>query len=184
VIRHANTERDAAACAGIYAQYVEGSVISLEEVPPSAADFARRIASTAADYSWLVLEDEGGAVAGFAYAAQHRVRAGYRWATDVTVYVDPAHHRKGAGRRLYEALFGLLRRQGYRIACAGITLPNAASVGLHEAVGFEHIGTYPGIAWKAGAWHDVGWWQLRLLPDADGESPPPEPNGPQRLPDD
>ena len=96
----------------------------------------------------------------FAYASHHRTRAAYRWAAEVGIYVDPAHQGAGAGRRLYEALFELLRRQNLRIACAGITLPNDASVGLHVAFGFEPIGVQRAIGFKLGAWHDVSWWQL------------------------
>lgn len=181
VIRHADPERDAAACAQLYAPFVEGTVISLEDDPPGASEFAERIASITEHFPWLVLEDDLG-MAGYAYGSQHRARAAYRWAVDVTAYVDRARHRRGAGRRLYEALLGLLRRQGYWIACAGITLPNQASVGFHEALGFEYLGTYRAIGWKFGAWHDVGWWQLSLLPQ-HGDEPPPEPLGPQRLVD-
>jgi L-amino acid N-acyltransferase YncA len=182
VIRHADPERDAAACAQLYAPFVECTVISLEDDPPGESEFAERISSIGERYPWLVLEDDEGLV-GYAYGSQHRARAAYRWAVDVTVYVDASRHRRGAGRRLYEALFGLLRRQGYWIACAGITLPNQASVGFHEALGFEHLGTYRRIGWKFGAWHDVGWWQRPLLPQG-GEQRPPEPLGPQRLGDD
>ena len=179
MIRHADPDRDAAACAQLYAPFVEGTAISFEDEPPGAGELAKRIASTTERHPWLVLEDDDGLV-GFAYGSQHRTRAAYRWAVDVTVCVEPAKHRRGAGRSLYEALLELLRRQGYRIACAGVTLPNDASVGLHEALGFEHIGTYRRIGWKAGEWHDVGWWQLPLLPQDGGEQPP-EPLGPQRL---
>jgi L-amino acid N-acyltransferase YncA len=87
--------------------------------------------------------------------------------------VAEAHRAQGVGRRLYEALFGELRKRGFRVACAGITLPNEASVALHEGLGFEPIGVYRGIGWKRGAWRDVGWWQLSLDPDA--EDPPAEP---------
>jgi L-amino acid N-acyltransferase YncA len=119
-----------------------------------------------------VLEEDG-EVAGYAYASQHNSRAAYRWAVDVAVYVDPSRRRRGAGRRLYGALLEELRERGYRIACAGITLPNDASVGLHEALGFEPVGIYRRVGWKAGAWHDVGWWQLELTPA--GVDPPAEP---------
>lgn len=110
-------------------------------------------------------------MAGYAYAGLHRSRAAYRWAADVSVYVSPAHHRTGVGRELYEALFDTLRNQGVRVVCAGVTLPNEASVGLHEAMGFTPVGVYRNIGWKLGQWHDVGWWQLALLPQ-EGEPPP------------
>jgi phosphinothricin acetyltransferase len=99
----------------------------------------------------------------------------------VTVYVAGARHRRGAGRALYETLFGLLAEQGFRVACAGVTLPNEASVGLHETLGFEPVGVYRRIGWKMGAWWDVGWWQLELA-GADG-GPPREPGPPMRLAD-
>ena len=181
LLRHADPERDAPACVAIYAPYVADSSVSFEEVAPSADEFAAHIAATSERYPWLVLEDDG-AVVGYAYAAQHRPRAAYRWAVDVGIYIERAHHGGGAGRLLYEALFGLLRRQRLRSACAGITLPNDASVGLHRALGFEHVGTYRSIGWKAGGWRDVSWWQLRLAPDGvRDDGPPAEPLGPQRL---
>ena len=149
VVRDADAARDAAACAALYAPYVAGTAVSFEEIPPTAEQFAALIADTSARYPWLVLEDDG-RVVGYAYASQHRARAAYRWAADVGIYVDPAHQRRGAGRTLYEALFERMRGQGLKIACAGVTLPNEASVGLHRALGFEHVGTYRAIGWKAG----------------------------------
>jgi L-amino acid N-acyltransferase YncA len=171
VIRAADPDRDAAACAAIYAPYVLDGVASFEEVAPDAGETAARMRRVMATHPWLVAEREG-RVAGFAYGSRHRERAAYRWACDVTVYVDPARQRAGVGRALYEALFPLLRAQGLHVACAGITLPNPASVGLHEALGFEPVGIYRNIGFKAGAWHDVGWWQRQLLPC---DAPPPEP---------
>ena len=177
VIRDADAERAAAAWAAIYAPYVRDTPISLEETPPSATELARRIISITQTHCWLVAHD-GETLVGYAYATRHRERACYRWATDVAVYVEPAHQRRGAARALYETLFGRLTEQGFRIACAGITLPNAASVGLHESLGFEPVGVYRRIGWKLGAWHDVGWWQLHLgdrLDDGMPAEPGPRP---------
>jgi L-amino acid N-acyltransferase YncA len=179
-LRHADPERDAAACAAIYGPYVDGSPASFEEVAPTPQQLAERIATTTRTHPWLVIDDEG-RVAGFAYASQHRARAAYRWAADVGIYVDPEYQRSGAGRRLYEALFVLMRRQQLRVACAGITLPNEASIGFHRALGFEPVGVYREIGYKHGAWHDVSWWQLALARDDGSGGPPPEPLGPQRL---
>jgi L-amino acid N-acyltransferase YncA len=180
ILRHADPERDAASCAAIYGPYVTGSPASFEEVAPTPAEFSDRIARATRTHPWLVLQ-ENGKVVGYAYASPHHPRPAYRWAADVAVYIDPAHHRSGAGRRLYGALFELLRRQRLWVAVAGITLPNDASVGLHRALGFEQVGVYRDIGWKAGAWRDVSWWQLRLCTPAD--RPPAEPLGPQRLQD-
>jgi len=159
-------ESDAGACLEIYAPYVRDTAISFEEEVPTLEEFSQRIRAYTRTHPWLVFEAPEG-IAGYAYASQHRSRAAYRWAADVTVYVAPSRHRGGVGRQLYQELFDRLRKRGFHVACAGITLPNPASVGLHEALGFKPVGTYPRIGWKAGAWHDVGWWQLELQRAAD-----------------
>jgi L-amino acid N-acyltransferase YncA len=179
-IRHADPARDAAACAAIYAPFVADTAVSFEDQPPSASEFAGRIERLGRTHAFLVAQD-GLAVAGFAYAGAHRERAGYRWAADVSVYVHERCRGQGVGRALYTALFALLSEQGIKVVCAGITLPNPASVALHESFGMRRLGTYEAIGWKAGAWRDVGWWQVRL-DDGPGEERPPEPGPPARLP--
>lgn len=176
-IRPADPARDAAACAAIYAPNVESTPISFELVAPDAAEFARRIEKYAATHQFLVAE-EGGEVVGYAYACRWRERSAYDWSVEVSVYVDPAHHGRGVGRALYAELFDRLRAQGFRSAVAGITLPNPASIGLHESMGFEPIGALRDIGWKNGGWHDVGYWQLALAPDAEDPPSPPSPPGP------
>jgi len=168
----ADPARDAAACAAIYAPHVEGSSVSFEERAPDAAEMAARIERYGQSHAWLVAEHEG-QVVGYAYATAFNERPAYRWSASVSVYVDEAARGVGVGRALYEALFERLRERGFRMACAGITLPNEASVGLHESLGFERIGVNRSIGWKHGAWRDVGWFQLQLAPA--GEGPPPEP---------
>lgn len=178
-IRHADPATDAAACAAIYAPSVTDGVASLEERAPEPREFTDRIRIVSRDFPWLVAEIDG-EVAGYAYGSRHHERAAYRWSTDVTVYVSADRLRRGLGRALYGALLGLLRRQGFHVACAGITLPNEASVGLHESLGFEPVGVYRDIAYKHGAWRDVGWWQKELRECVDGR-PPAEPGPPLRL---
>ena len=175
-IRSADPHRDALACAAIYAPHVADSPTSFEEDPPDAAELAERIARTTATHPWLVAE-LGGEVAGFAYACPHRSRPAYRWAVDVSVYVASEQRGQGVGRALYAELLERLRGQGFQVACAGITLPNEASVALHEGLGFVPVGVYRRIGWKAGAWRDVGWWQLELEPP--GEERPAEPLPPE-----
>lgn len=171
-IRDADPTRDAAACAGIYAPHVEGSAVSFEERAPDAAELAARIERYAASHAWLVAE-RGGEVVGYAYATVFNERPAYRWSASVSVYVGADARGQGVGRALYQALFTRLRERGFRMACAGITLPNEASVGLHETLGFERVGINRGIGWKEGAWRDVGWFQMELAPAPAG--PPPEP---------
>jgi len=140
---------------------VTDSWVSFELDPPAAAEMARRIAEHGVSHAWLVAEADG-AVTGYAYGSPHRARAAYASSCDVAVYVDPAHAREGIGRALYAALFPLLAAKGSHAAFAGIALPNEASVGLHEAMGFTPVGIYREVGWKLGGWRDVGWWQ-RLL---------------------
>jgi phosphinothricin acetyltransferase len=159
---------DGDAIAAIYRPAVDGSVISFELEAPTADVMAQRIAETTRAYPWLVCEVDG-VVAGYAYASRHAERAAYRWTVNVSVYIAPAFHRRGIGRGLYLSLFAILEAQRYRLACAGITLPNAASVGLHESMGFVPVGVYRRVGYKLGAWRDVGWWQRPLAAD-DGRA--------------
>jgi phosphinothricin acetyltransferase len=171
VIVRLATPDDAEACRAIYAPIVADTVISFETEPPDDAEMARRIARTLQTHPWLVAEADG-VVLGYAYASPHRDRSAYRWSVDVTAYVAEAARGRGVGRALYERLIAVLRLQGFRAAFGGITLPNPASVALHEAVGFKPVGVYPHVGYKHGRWRDTGWWGLVLDPD---EAEPPEP---------
>jgi L-amino acid N-acyltransferase YncA len=164
---------DAAEVHRIYAPIVRDTVISFELEVPTVEEIGARIAKTLPEFPWLVDEREGG-LAGYAYASRHRERRAYQWSVDVTCYVDEAWRGRGVGRALYLALLALLRRQGFQGAFAGIALPNAASVALHEAVGFVHLGTYREVGYKLGQWRDTGWWQCRLG-DAPADPAPPRP---------
>jgi L-amino acid N-acyltransferase YncA len=166
-VRDADAARDAPACAAIYAPYVTDSFISFEDRPATAQEMQRRIEAA---HVWLIAEKEEGALIGYAYGSAHRERAAYRWAADAAIYIDAGSHRAGVGRALYAALFERLRDIGVWTVCAGVTEPNPASIGLHRAMGFVHVGTYRRIGWKQGAWRDVSWWQLDLRP---GEPGPP-----------
>jgi L-amino acid N-acyltransferase YncA len=172
-IRIAEPKRDAVRIAEIYRPYVEVSLTSFEEVAPTAAEMADRITRTLEWTPWLVAVDER-AVCGYAYATRHRERAGYRWSVDVSVYVDRAWQRRGVGRALYTELLALLRRQGFVNVYAGITIPNPASVQLHESVGMRLIGIYENVGFKFGEWPDVAWYGMQLTePSAEPREPVP-----------
>ncbi len=162
---------DARGVHAIYAPIVRDTAISFELDAPSEEEMRGRIVDTLATHPWLVWE-EAGRVAGYAYASRHRERLAYQWSVDVSCYVHADFRRRGIGARLYRALLELLRAQGYFNAYAGIALPNAASVALHESVGFRPVGVYRGVGYKREAWHDVGWWHCRLAPLA---ADPPAP---------
>lgn len=155
-------EEDAAAIAEIYRPYVEESASSFEEVAPDSQQITARMLG-ARRLPWLVAEDSTCRVVGYAYATTHRERAAYRWAVDCSVYLRAEASGRGIGRLLYSTLLPTLRELGYWRAYAGIALPNPASVGLHEAMGFFPVGVYEKVGYKHGRWHDVGWWQLSLV---------------------
>jgi phosphinothricin acetyltransferase len=160
IIRPATAD-DTARCAAIYRPFVTDSWVSFELEPPDADEMARRIKGYGASHGWLIAE-RAGEVAGYAYGSPHRTREAYQSSCDVAVYVDPAFARQGVGKALYECLLPHLKSQGFHAAFAGIALPNAGSIGLHEAMGFTPLGIYREVGWKMGGWRDVGWWQ-RLL---------------------
>jgi L-amino acid N-acyltransferase YncA len=164
------TPNDAPGVQAIYAPVVRDTAISFEWEPPSVDDMQQRIVEVVERMPWLVCEHRG-EILGYAYASPHRVRAAYQWSVDVSVYIHAQARRSGIGRGLYRSLFALLTLQGFYHAYAGITLPNPASVGLHESLGFQPVGIYRAVGYKLGAWHDVGWWQ-RILQEL---VIPPEP---------
>jgi L-amino acid N-acyltransferase YncA len=171
IVRMADPGRDADAVAAIYRPAVEASIASFEEVAPDAFEMARRISAILGRTPWLVMDD-GHAAVGYAYAGPHRERPGYRWSVDISVYVAADFHGRGLGRRLYDELLAILRRQGFVNAYAGIALPNPASVALHEGIGMKLVGVYERVGFKFGAWHDVAWYGMRL---SDPAGTPPEP---------
>lgn len=170
IIVRAATSPDADAILSIYQPIVDETVSSFEESPPDSAEIVRRMLAKPR-LPWLVADREG-RVAGYAYASLHRQRSAYRWSADCSIYLGPEYRSRGLGRLLYERLVAEVADLGYVSLFAGITLPNEASVGLHEAVGFEAVGVYRNVGYKHGCWYDVGWWQksLRDLP-----TQPPEP---------
>ncbi|MDR7555004.1 MAG: N-acetyltransferase family protein [Armatimonadota bacterium] len=165
------TRDDAPAICAIYAPIVRETAISFEVDPPSVAEMAHRIRTTLQRYPWIVCAPQRG-VLGYAYASPHRTRAAYQWSVDVSIYVAATVRRRGVGRALYAALLEILRLQGFYNAFAGIGLPNPASVGLHEAMGFVPVGVYRNVGFKLGRWHDVGWWQRPLREAGDAPTAP------------
>lgn len=162
---------DAAAVAAIYAPIVQHTATSFEVDPPDTAEMRARIEKTLATLPWLVAEDNAGAVCGYAYASKHKERAAYQWSVDTSVYIREDMRGQGVGRALYGRLLPLLAELGYCQAFAGVALPNAGSVGLHESQGFMPIGVYRNVGYKMGKWRDVGWWQKALR---EQDAPPRE----------
>jgi len=169
-IRVARPE-DAEAVAKIYAPAVADSVISFELAAPTFDEVRRRITETLKRFPWLVWEKDG-EILGYAYACEHRSRPAYQWSVESSVYVREDARKQGVARKLYTELFAILKKQGFFNVYAGVTLPNDASVGLHESLGFKKIGVYRSVGHKFGAWRDVGWWQLDLKEHAEKPDAP------------
>ena len=124
----------------------------------NAAEMQARMSAVAElGYPWLVAEADD-AVVGYAYANRWRERSAYRFSVESTVYL--AQHASGRG--LYQALFDELRQRDVHVVIGGITLPNPASVALHEKMGMRKVAEFPEVGFKQGQWLDVGYWQLNL----------------------
>ena len=165
----AATRADARAISEIYAPYVRETAISFEYEAPDETEIAARIAKVLPAYPWLVCEMDG-RVVGYAYGSAHAERAAYGRSVNAGIYLARGTHRRGIGRALYAVLLGALKLQGYHAVFGGITLPNPASVGLHEASGFTPVGVYREVGFKFDSWHDVGWWGLTFA--TGGEAKP------------
>jgi len=160
MIRQA-TAADSAAILEIYAPYITGSAFTFETEVPPLAEFTERIEKIAQQYPFLVYETNG-KIAGYCYASQHRPRAAYLYDVNVSIYISPEHHGKGIANKLYDCLFPLLARLGYKNVYADYTEPNEKSRKLHEKYGFTLIGTHHKTGYKLGKWHDVTWLEKAI----------------------
>lgn len=155
------TVDDAQAMLEIYRPYVLETPISFEMEVPSLIDFQSRVAETLGKFPWLICEMDN-QIIGYAYAGPFRSRLAYMWSVESTVYVRTGFHGKGIGQDLYKILFKVLKSQGAVNVIGGITLPNEASVKLHERFGFVNVARIKDAGFKMGKWWDVGYWQLQF----------------------
>lgn len=153
---------DSEALAKIYNHYIRHSVVTFEEQVLDSQDMLARTQQVAElGFPWLVAE-KGGAILGYAYANRWRERSAYRFSVESTVYLAPNESGNGWGTRLYCALFEELRKLDVHAVIGGITLPNPASVALHEKMGMRKVAEFPEVGFKQGQWLDVGYWQLNF----------------------
>ncbi|MEZ4703997.1 MAG: N-acetyltransferase family protein [Bdellovibrionota bacterium] len=152
---------DASSIATIYGYYVNHSVISFEYEAPSSQQMQQRIYILQEKFPWLVgeIEDQ---IVGYCYAGPFRTRTAYQWSAETAIYIDHRWCGKGLGKQLYHALIQELQQAKIYNIIGGITLPNEASVALHEHFGFVKTSHYKEIGFKFGQWWDVGFWQLQL----------------------
>lgn len=161
---------DAPALSAIYAPYVENTTVTFEYIPPTAEEFAERIARISAKYPYLVCLEDGRPV-GYAYANTFRERAAYDWDVELSIYVEQGHHHAGIGRMLYLALEEILREMGIVNLYVCITSPNPDSIAFHEALGYAHLAVFPRAGYKHGKWHDITWMHKEANPHSN---PPPQ----------
>lgn len=156
--------QDFEAIAGITNVYIERTPIHFGTEPVHGAALREAWERTSERYPFVVAEGVGGVVVGYAKAGVWRERSAYAWTPEAGVYVHPGAHRRGLGRAMYARLFDIMTRQGYRSVVAGVTLPNEASVRLHESVGFVPQGVIADAGWKFGRWWSVAFFQKMLAP--------------------
>jgi L-amino acid N-acyltransferase YncA len=153
---------DAPTIATIYNHYVAETVSTFEEHPVPPDEFNRRIESVqSASLPWLVAEQNGDVI-GYAYANKWQTRSAYRFSVEVTVYLSHTVTRRGIGTALYAALFPMLKARGVHVVIGSITLPNEASVALHEKFGMHKVAHFEQVGFKLDRWLDVGYWQCTL----------------------
>lgn len=155
------TINDAAPICAIYNHYVERTCITFEEATVRADEMMQRMTDISRQFPWLVWEQDG-AVVGYAYAMSWKARSAYRHSVETTIYLSPDAAGGGIGTALYQSLIERLRPLNIHCAIGVIALPNAASVALHEKLGFIKSGHFHEIGLKFGQWIDVGYWELRL----------------------
>lgn len=155
------TEADAAGILAVYAPYIRDTAVTFETETPSLDAFRCRMASIIGDYPYLVVEEDG-SIVGFAYAHRLGERAAYAWNAELSIYFAPGCTSRGWGSVLFWALIDLLALQGVRNAYSLITVPNEASLALHEKLGFTLMGVQKEAGYKLGAWHDVAWLRMAI----------------------
>lgn len=161
IIRDA-TFKDSAKIAEIYNFYVVNTAATFEETPVSSEEISSRITKVQdANLPWIVaLKDDE--ILGYAYATKWKERSAYRFSVESTIYLSSQAQGKGLGTQLYEALLVKLKSLGINNVIGGITLPNPASVALHEKLQMQKVAHFPQVGFKFGKWLDVGYWQLNL----------------------
>jgi phosphinothricin acetyltransferase len=166
------TPDDVAAITRIYAHAVLRGTASFELEPPDEAEIRRRLTALLdGGYPYLAYESAG-RVLGYAYAGPYRPRRAYRFSLEDSIYIAPDQQGRGIGRALMTRLLAEAEARGFRqmIAVIGDS-QQAASIALHRAAGFHHIGTLEAVGFKFGRWLDTVLMQRALGPGATALPP-------------
>jgi L-amino acid N-acyltransferase YncA len=160
IIRDFN-ERDVAPANELTNSFIRDTVVHFGFTPATDSEFADLWQQGRAKYPWLAAE-EAGRFLGYAKAGVWRTRDAYQFTAEAGIYMVAEARGRGLGRQLYVELLERLRAAGFHSAIGGVTLPNEASVRLHESLGFRKVGDFREVGRKFDAWHDVGFWQIDL----------------------
>ncbi|MDO9137071.1 MAG: N-acetyltransferase family protein [Lutibacter sp.] len=160
MIRTVNLD-DAQEIAEIYNYYVLNSCVTFEEFEVSMEEIRGRIETVNLKFPWLVFEKDS-EILGYAYATMWKPRSAYKHTVESTVYLNKTATKNGIGSLLYAALIEQLTDLGFHAVIGGISLPNDASIALHEKFGFEKIAQFKEVGYKFNKWIDVGYWELLI----------------------
>lgn len=166
-------EEDVSEVLEIYEPYILNTSITFEYEVPSLESFSERVAHYSYQFPWIVAKDQG-KIAGYAYASTYREREAYSWCCELSVYLRHEYQGIDLGRTLYSALMDLLTLQGYYTVYGVISLPNEASIALHNRLGFSMEGIQKNCGFKHGTWHDTAIMS-KSLQDYESPQAPPKP---------
>ena len=168
---------DAAAILAIYAPYVEETAITFEYTVPSLSEFKERIRTVLKRFPYIVAEKDG-TIAGYAYVSPFHERAAYSWAVETSIYIDKNLRKTGLGKRLYNALEDILKKQGILNLNACIAYPEKEdrhltknSVEFHEHLGYSMVGEFHKCGYKFNRWYNMVWME-KSIGEHLSEQPP------------
>ena len=166
-------EADIEEILAIYAPYVRETAITFEYTVPTLEEFRERIRKTLTKYPYLVAVQEA-EILGYAYASEFKNRAAYDWAVQTTIYVKQDSRKSGVGKKLYQALEEVLKRQNICNLYACIAYPNPGSIGFHEHLGYQTIGHFSKCGYKFETWYDMIWME-KMIAEHDQHPQPFKP---------
>jgi len=155
---------DIEAITHIYNHYICNTIVTFETAIITVEEMKQRVANSVENgLPWLVAEDDNGSIVGYAYASTWKGRCAYKHSVEITVYLDNNVMAKGWGSKLYSELFVELKNRDIHTAIGGISLPNPASIALHEKFAMKKVAHFEQVGRKFDHWVDVGYWQC-LIP--------------------
>ena len=154
---------DYAAVVSIYNHYVETSHATFDIAPFSVGERAQWFNQFSDEGPHrLLVARSGGTVVGYACSTLFKTRPAYNQSVETTVYVAQTAIGRGVGKILYAELLPMLSESGMHRAYAGISLPNDASVRLHDEFGFQQVGIWHEVGYKFDRYWDVATFEKHL----------------------